>query len=360
MKVFKLATIMLIVGNVSTGFSQDVSADEGCPWDVNCDGVVDMTDVILVGSHFGDSPAVDGDVNGDGLVNVADLILVGVHFGEACAPTSQEIIGIIGKDGVPMVLIPAGEFEMGDHDGDGDDDERPVHPVYLDAFYIDKYEVTNAQYRKFVQATGHREPVGYAYVNGRWQHGFKPWSDPGFNGANQPVVCVNWEDAKAYADWSGKRLPTEAEWERAARGTYVGQGNYKRHVWGDEWPPAKGAGNFSDESVRKQYPNKYMILGYDDGYVRTAPVGSFDPNGYGLYDMAGNAYEWCQDGYDRGYYSTSPRKNPTGPASRSIHVLRGGCWRYGGWGSLRVANRGTLIVPTHFSIGFRCAGDVTP
>jgi len=249
-----------------------------------------------------------------------------------------------------MVLIPAGEFQMGSNESD---DEKPIHTVYLDAFYIDKYEVTNAQYRKFVKA-GHKEPEGYGYVNGTWQTGFKPWSDSNFKGDNQPVVCVSWEDAKAYADWIGKRLPTEAEWEKAARGGVTG----KKYVWGDEFPPSKNAGNFADISAKKVFINWSIIDGYDDGYTYTAPVGSFKPNGYGLYDMAGNVWEWCSDWYDSNYYATSPKLNPAGSASGSYRVLRGGSWLFFRNGSLlRVSNR-DYGAPTllYYKLGFRCAG----
>lgn len=109
---------------------------------------------------------------------------------------------IIGPDGAPMVLIPAGEFQMGSNDGVAD--EKPVHTVYVDAFYMDKYEVTNAQYKKFVKTTAHNEPEGCIYANNDWAEG-KPWLDKNYNSDNQPVACVSWEDAKAYADWVGKR-----------------------------------------------------------------------------------------------------------------------------------------------------------
>ena len=125
------------------------------------------------------------------------------------------------EDDVGMVLIPAGEFEMGDHFNEGLADELPVHTVSLDDFYMDVNEVTNAQYKKFVEATGHREPKGYGFVDGEVKDGFEPWKSPYFNGDNQPVVCVSWHDAMAYAQWAGKRLPTEAEWEKAARGGLI-------------------------------------------------------------------------------------------------------------------------------------------
>jgi len=249
-----------------------------------------------------------------------------------------------------MVLIPAGEFQMGDMLNEGHADERPVHKVYLDAFYIDRYEVTNAQYRRFVQATGHREPegygyvdgewkegfrpwlVGYGYVDGEWKEGFKPWSDENFNGDDQPVVCVSWEDAEAYAEWADKRLPTEAEWEKAARGGLVGMS----YPWGDK---ITGENANYGKSI-----NEGM----------TTPVGSYPPNGYGLYDMTGNAWEWCADWYGSGYYRDSPGENPTGPNSGKLRVFRGGSWLNSPY-ELRVANR-NVIGPTYSYtfIGFRC------
>ncbi|MEK7396964.1 MAG: formylglycine-generating enzyme family protein, partial [Candidatus Poribacteria bacterium] len=290
---------------------------------------------------------------------------------------------IIGKDGAKMVLIPAGEFQMGtdaseipelakltkDKESSWFADETPRHTVFVDAFYMDVYEVTNAQYKKFVQATGHKEPEGFGIdrVEGNtiyFKSGFKPWADKSYNGDNQPVVCVTWEDAKAYAEWAGKRLPTEAEWEYAARGGLVGKG----YVWGD-WPPLEGSGNFADETFKKAFPSKeefpnywIFINGYDDGYACTAPVGSYKPNGYGLYDMAGNVWEWCADWYNSIYYATSPKSNPRGPDSGSFHVLRVGSWHDDITLNLHVANRNIYLNPMYLNsnIGFRCVVSVTP
>jgi formylglycine-generating enzyme required for sulfatase activity len=250
-----------------------------------------------------------------------------------------------------MVLISAGEFQMGSNEY-GYEDEKPIHAVYLDDFYIEKCEVTNAQYRKFVEATGHREPKGYMYANDRWLDDVKPWEDSNFNGDNHPVVCVSWEDAKAYCEWAGKRLPTEAEWEKAARGGLVGA----RYAWGDRWRNAHG--NFNDETAGKTLRGIGFIKGYDDGYTYTSPVGSFNPNGYGLYDMIGNVWEWCADLYAKDYYGKSPKKNPKGPDSGGYgnhRVLRGGCWHFNTPERLRVAYR-QYYPPMKSSalIGFRC------
>jgi len=226
------------------------------------------------------------------------------------------------KDNAPMVLIPAGEFQMGSNDGE--DDEKPVHTVYLDAFYMDVYEVTNAQYKKFTDATGRAS-------------GF--WDDPDLNAPNNPIAGVYWNDAKAYADWAVKRLPTEAEWEKSARGGLVG----KKYPWGDD---------ISHDNAN------YSGVERKDQWIKAAPVGSFTPNGYGLYDMAGNVSEWCADWYDRNYYANSSAQNPIGPTSGSYRVYRGGSWHYAD-NDLRVAHRHSSE-PTSFgpSLGFRCAMDV--
>jgi len=225
-----------------------------------------------------------------------------------------------------MVLIQAGEFQMGSNDGY--DDEKPVHTVYLDAFYMDKYEVTNAQYKEFMDATDQKAP---AY-----------WSDSRDNAPNQPVVGVTWHDADAYAKWAGKRLPTEAEWEKAARGGLAG----KRYPWGD---------GISHDNAN------YTGTDGKDKWEGTSPVGSFPPNGYGLYDMSGNVWEWCADWY--GSYPNSRQNNPTGPSSGESRVLRGGLWRSSAY-FLRVANRGSNGPDgTTDSVGFRCVSqdsNVTP
>ena len=234
---------------------------------------------------------------------------------------------------VEMVLIPAGEFKMGDHFNEGDGNERPVHTVFVDAFYIDKYEVTNAKYRKFIQATGHAESMY--------------WNNSKYNQPNQPVVGVSWYDAMAYAQWAGKRLPTEAEWEKAARGGLVG-GSYP---WGDRLT--------HDDANCFSTGGRYT-------WAITAPVGSFPPNNYGLYDMTGNVWEWCLDEYQADFYSKSPRTNPIAGGSisyiinnftdvKSRRVLRGGSWYTRPIHSVRVAYRdGVDPDDRSATFGFRC------
>ncbi len=204
------------------------------------------------------------------------------------------------KDGSLMMLVPAGEFVMGT-DKPYYNDEKPAHKVYLDAFYIDKHEITNAQYFKFVQATNHRIPAHTSDPE------FDIWSKAGFPAGldNYPVVDVSWQDADSYCKWAGKRLATEAEWEKAARGI-----DERLYPWGNQ-PP---------ESINIPFGRQW------DGNRTYQPVGS-KPQGfsaYGALDMAGNVAEWVADWYDPGYYKYSPNKNPTGPETGFYKVVRGG------------------------------------
>jgi formylglycine-generating enzyme required for sulfatase activity len=194
-----------------------------------------------------------------------------------------------------------------------------------------------------------------------WRHPLGPGSD--LEGKERhPVVQVSWNDAVAYCEWAGLRLPREAEWEYAARGGNTGLNGKPRFifVWGDELPKGQGRyGNFADESAKKQFPNWFIFEGYDDGYVYTSPVGSFEPNGYGLYDMAGNVWEWCFDWFDENYYVECERqgliRNPTGPARGSMRVLRGGSW-YDYPADVRVARRDWVDPRSRYdNAGFRCA-----
>ena len=200
------------------------------------------------------------------------------------------------KDGSILVQIPAGEFEM----GDGEDTNCPKHRVYLDTYYIGVYAVTNRQYMVFVEETGHRPPDEADYSDPVWKGKSYPeqYSD-------HPVVCVSWDDAMAYCKWSGLLLPTEAQWEKAARGPMV----YK-YPWGEEWDGSKcpHSGNRGSE--------------------QTAPVYSYPlgVSGYGCYNMSGNVWEWCQDWYGSDYYRTGARENPAGPSEGSSRVPRGGSW----------------------------------
>jgi len=218
-----------------------------------------------------------------------------------------------------MVYVPAGEFIMGSHQRSN---EQPVHAVYLDAFYIDKTEATNAQYRACVEAGLCRAPT------------ICDWGEPTYEDPSKidhPVVCVSWNDAKAYCEWAGKRLPTEAEWEKAARGT-----DGRTYPWGE-----------GIDCDRAQYSGCGG---------QTVPVGSKPKGGspYGALDMAGNVWEWVADWYDSGYYSRSPERNPLGPDSGELRVLRGGSWVYIPT-SVRCAIRDWYIPDKRSSgVGFRC------
>ena len=248
-----------------------------------------------------------------------------------------------------MVLIPAGDFQMGSNDSDAEDDEKPVHTVYVDAFYMDKYEVTNAQFKAFVDANPlwRKNRIPKKYHNGRYLSDWRENDYPSGRG-NHPVGHVSWYAAMAYAQWAGKRLPTEAEWEKAARGGLVG----------NKYP----SGNAIDISQAN----------YNLRITGPTPVGRYAPNGYGLYDMAGNVEEWCLDAYEAGFYARSPRRNPLAgemPLREVIvdyknvenaRVLRGGGWALDAQ-LMRVANRlRSWPTNTYGDRGFRCVRAVTP
>ena len=223
-----------------------------------------------------------------------------------------------------MVRVPEGWFWMGSDSGQ--DNERPVHRVWIDAFLLAVFQVTNADYARFLDATSITPPPF--------------WEDPQFNIPEQPVVAVSWFEAKQYCDWltaaTGKRfrLPTEAEWERAARG---GDEN-KLFPWGDASPHS-----LPDYSKRWQKGPE--------------PIGHYAPNGFGLYDICENVHEWCGDWYQADYYATSPERNPRGPESGSRRASRGGSWRH----HIKVARcAARSSIPPEFryaDYGFRVACD---
>jgi len=248
-------------------------------------------------------------------------------------------------DGMELVLVPEGEFTMGSNDGD--DDEKPVHRVFVSAVLMDRHEVTNEQFARFVEATGHRtdaEKAGkaYALIDGKWgEFDGVDWRHPEGPGSSiagrgtHPAVAISWTDAAAYARWAGRRLPTEAEWEKAARGA-----DGRTYPWGS-----------TDDEKRRNGP------GSGHGFAGNAPAGSF-PDGespFGALDMSGNVWEWCSDWFDSGWYAKSPARDPQGPSSGSSRVLRGGSWltppRF-----LRAADRGRDWPSyRHSGVGFRCA-----
>ncbi len=259
------------------------------------------------------------------------------------------------KDGMTLLYVPAGDFKMGTASSDlsVDTDEQPQHSVYLDAFWIDQTEVTNALFKKFIDATGYQtdaDKKGSGWVfdaatkawydtkGTDWQHPRGPSSN--LNGlTNHPVVQVSWNDAQAYCHWAERRLPTEAEWEKAAHGPSTGSGDDRIYPWGNQLP----------DQTR---------LNYNQAVDGTTPVGNY-PTGatpYGALDMAGNVWEWVADWYDENYYANSPSRNPAGPTSGDFHVLRGGSWSYPG-SSARVSNRFSDSPYENWDGGggFRCA-----
>ena len=234
-------------------------------------------------------------------------------------------------DTAAMVTIPAAEFWMGrsqfqwlfDRNTEIERDrldDTPAHKVYLDSFSIDKYEVTNEEYARFSEATGAKPPW-------YWPKAKFPEGQERF-----PVYNVSWAEAGAYCRWAGMRLPTEAEWERAARGDL----DRKKYPWGDE-----------DDLRNKGH------LNYPSGPVA---VGSFPPNGLGLYDITGNVWEWTNDWYSRDYYAISPDRNPKGPETGMYKIIRGGGWTDGYDARNLMASHRSYADPATraFTIGIRC------
>ena len=303
-----------------------------------------------------------------------------------CAPTrpgdtrtSSATVEARADPASSMVELPGGTFLMGSEDADArpDDGEGPVREVTVDPFRIDATTVTNRRFAEFADATGYRteaEAFGWSYVfrgllpkskQRAVAHDVKAvpwwtavggafWAKPEGPGSNlkgrlhHPVVHVSWNDAHAYCQWAGKRLPTEAEWEYASRGGLAG----KRLPWGDELTPGGRhrcniwQGSFPDINTR------------DDGYLGTAPAESFRPNGFGLYNMAGNVWEWCADWFSADWHLDHSPDNPTGPPQGDAKVLKGGsylchdsyCNRY------RVAARyANMPDSATGNAGFRCA-----
>jgi formylglycine-generating enzyme len=254
-----------------------------------------------------------------------------------------------------LALIPSGEFVMGSDEGGAD--ECPAHEVYLGEFFIAVHPVTNAEYARFVRATGRRAPAIYELPlvvsaggaeRERVFHaasGPYVWleSVPAVGREDHPVTLVRWEDAAAYCGWltgaTGRkvRLPTEAEWEKAARGGLQG----KRYPWGDRLD--RNLANFVTD------PSLKLAQG-------TTRCRSYPPNGYGLFDMAGNVWEWVEDWFDPGYYGSSPPQEPPGPREGALRVLRGGSWLCADVRMLAVSHRHQVPPDTYsYGIGFRIA-----
>lgn len=282
---------------------------------------------------------------------------------------------------VGMVKLDGGNFLMGSEDARfPSDGEGPVRLVTLDPFYIDTHAVTVEQFADFVRATDYRteaEHIGWSFVfagnippdhlaatvsdtvaaapwwcqvhNADWAHPEGPDSSV-LTRANHPVVHVSWNDAQSYCRWAGKRLPTEAEWEYAARGGL----EQTTYAWGDELTPG---GSYRCNIWQGTFPTEDLA---EDGFAGTSPVASFPPNGFGLFDVAGNTWDWCADWFHPDYHVTATRTNPVGPAAGKTRVIRGGsflchesyCTRY------RVAARTSNTPESSTShMGFRCVRD---
>jgi eukaryotic-like serine/threonine-protein kinase len=245
--------------------------------------------------------------------------------------TSTPDLTVLGEDGATLLYIPAGEYSMGNDNSDSD--EAPFHTVFLDAFWIDRTEVTNRSYSLCVDAGACNEPTNKS-----------SFSHPSYYGNvefdNYPVIYVNWDMAKNYCEWAGRRLPTEAEWEKAARGTMAND-----YPWGNTAPSAD-------------------LLNFSRNVGDTTQVGRYlnGKSAYGVLDMAGNVWEWINDWYEDVYYQYSPSWNPPGPdaAISRYHVLRGGSWTDGS-NLVRSSNRFKNYPdsPNNYT-GFRCALSETP
>jgi len=239
-------------------------------------------------------------------------------------------IAINAKDGSVMVYVPAGEFTM----GDGFSENCPPHRVELSGYWIGVYAVTNAQYMKFVEETGHRVPDKVDYGKPKWRK--KRFAK---GKAEHPVVGVSWEDSVAYAEWAGCELASEAQWEKAARGPLG-----LVYPWGSEWDANKcrHAGNRGEEETCR-------VHGYPEGV-----------SGYGTYNQSGNVWEWCADWYDWKYCLNSPRRDPRGPDEGMSRVYRGGSWWYLSQVKFRAADRyGYLPAYRGYYLGLRLARNVS-
>jgi serine/threonine-protein kinase len=248
----------------------------------------------------------------------------------------------MASDGMTLVFVPAGEFTMGS-DGDAAGVfETPSHTVHVDGFWIDQSEVTNRQFAACVKDGACEPPFTSASASRMDYYGVAEFD-------SFPVIEVDWSAAAAYCKWAGRRLPTEAEWEKAARGT-----DGRTYPWGNEWDVESSPRlNFSD----KNFPNNAGDAAADDGYADTAPVGNYvtGASPYGAVDMAGNVWEWVSDFYGAQYYGASPSSNPPGPDSGSGHVLRGGSFA-SDMNDLRTAKRVWLSdTSAGDDVGFRCA-----
>jgi formylglycine-generating enzyme len=232
----------------------------------------------------------------------------------------------VGDDAREMVEVPEGPFTMGSNEGDPD--EAPEHPVYVGTFYLDKKEVTQSEYERFVKMTKRGKPFVPVF-----EDDISKIQKP-----NLPAMGMSWADAVAYCKWAGKRLPTEAEWEKAARGE-----GKRRYPWGDEFLPGRANVDGDEE----------------DGFTYLAPPGSFEAgrSAFGFYDMTGNVAEWVGDTYDEQYYKKAPYRDPSGPEEGQHKVIRGGSWRETPQNARLTKRFQAKMWRTDSTIGIRCARD---
>jgi formylglycine-generating enzyme len=264
---------------------------------------------------------------------------------------SQEVVRI-AEPPEDMVVVEGGTFSMGALEGDRDarDWEKPRHDVVVSSFYIDRHEVTVERYAEAVAAGAVAEPG--CWPHDEWGQRLCNWAKP--ERAQHPVNGVNWESASSYCAWKGRRLPTEGEFEYLLRHGREGA----VYPWGDEPAPPPGFGSYADLNAPRDRSEGAVLPGYDDGFALTAPVGSFEPDPFGAYDISGNIWEWCGDWFDERYYGSSPTTDPTGPVAGERRTLRGGnfyCIRE----ELRISERHHKK-PSDQAVytGFRCASDI--
>lgn len=352
--------------------------------------------VITISANFLLADCPSADLSGDCFVDFKDFALMAVkwldvYYSAGLSEMAQQWLTTANSIPDDMAYIPDGEFSMGDHFAEGASHELPVHTVFIDSFFISKYEITNIQYCDYLNdensSGGIKVVNGIVYSFGDNGNNFpyfdtsssNGWSQIAYNGSlfsvrtkggrdmsDDPVIQVSWYGAAAYCNWrstkegyrplydtgdpnwpcdftgKGYRLPTEAEWEYAARG---GEDKpYYRFPWGDTI--SHDLANYYASPVTYSYDvsgNSGFHPSWNDGIEPyTSVVGAFTPNGYGLYDMSGNVWEWCNDWYNSNYYSISPYDNPRGPSGGIYRVLRGGGWAYYAW-SLRVTPRYSII-----------------
>ncbi len=339
---------VFLIGQAVAGMLVLVAPVRGAaPADLNGDALVDAADLALLLGAWGPSLGQPADLTGDRAVDAADLALLLGSWGP-CSPPG-------------MVLVPGGSFLMGCHNEPCQTDSVPVHPVELDEVHVDVYEVTNQQFAQYLNAALGGAEIEVVDGVVRQIAGGVPycnttpasllsritWDGRTFNvtagKADHPMVEVSWYGAAAYCNWrstvdgqqpcydpqtwacerssGGYRLPTEAEWEYAARGGF--HEPYLVFPWGNDIQGSNCNYFGSGDPYQTAQPWTTPVAYYDGGQ---APPGDDMAGGYGLYDMAGNVFEWCQDWYDATYYTSSPVDNPAGPATGSARVLRGGSW----------------------------------